>query len=450
MQRIDPARIAAFKITFETCLKEGFPPIGKAGGRGSIVIEVARRLGTDRFAPHSYLKSVRGTADEPDWSLFAEPDPGLFTIGATGQTLKGVSRLTGPNGELKGEWKKTTRTGRDDAEVPHIPDPKAVKGISTLYDADGKVTQQWVTEKPDEAKRAELWQEFAAGLMAELPRAEPVPAPAGIGGSPDLLAVYPVGDHHFGMLAWRHETGESYDLAIADRLLDRSMSELVNMLPPCRQSLIAILGDFMHYDSFAPVTPTSGNQLDADSRYPKMLRFAMRGVRRMIELAAGRHGSVRVIIEIGNHDIATSVFLAEALSQIYENDPRVDIDTSPRNVHYYEFGKVLIGTHHGDRIKMADLPLVMATDQAAAWGRTDYRYWLTGHVHHSQKQMAVSNQDFGRVSVESFRVLPPGDDWHRKQGYRAMRDMRGIVMHRQLGEVARFSVKPEMFEGVPA
>lgn len=202
---------------------------------------------------------------------------------------------------------------------------------------------------------------------------------------------------------------------------------------------MVFLGDFMHYDSFVAVTPTSGHHLDADSRFPKMVRTAIRCMRYMIEGALRRHGKVHVIVEIGNHDLASSIFLMECLRNVYENEPRITIDNSPKHYHYYRFGKVLIGTHHGHGSKPEQLPLIMATDVPDLWGETEHRYIWCGHVHHTSKL-----KDHPGAEVESFRVLAPADAYASQKGYRSKRDMKCIVMDKSHGEIARHSVRPEM------
>lgn len=311
-----------------------------------------------------------------------------------------------------------------------VPDGYKLRGVSTLYNKAGDVAMQWVKTKEDEARQAELLDEMAAGFAAHLPRADEIPAP--LATNDDLLAAYPVGDHHFGMHSWWVETGDSYDLKIATQALCGAADYLVNATPAAGTALIPLLGDFFHYDSMVPVTPTNGNPLDSDSRFAKMVRVAIAGVRYLVRAALQKHGRVHLIIEIGNHDPVSSVFLMEALAQVYENDPRVTVDTSPAHFHYYEFGRNLIGTHHGHGVKLERLPLVMATDRPEAWGRTKHRYWWTGHVH---KDRVLDN---GGARVESFRVLPPLDAWAHQQGYRPGRSMTAIVLHREHGEVARF------------
>ena len=269
-----------------------------------------------------------------------------------------------------------------------------------------------------------------------LPRVKPTNGP--VNRSTELLACYNVSDHHFGMLSWHEETGEDYDLDIAEQLLVGAFDHLVKSIPPCQQALVTLLGDLLHYDSFRAETPQSGNMLDADGRYPKMVRAAVRSVRYLIKASLKQHESVHVIVERGNHDPSSSIFLMEALANVYEDEPRVTIDTSPSKFHYHRFGKNLIGIHHGDTVKMKDLPLLMAHDRAVDWGETEHRFWWTGHVHHD------ATQEFPGVKCESFRVLAAKDAWHSEHGYRAKRDMKAIVLHQEYGEVARHTFNPAM------
>ena len=321
-------------------------------------------------------------------------------------------------------------------EPQEIPNGLVTK-VSTLYDADGQIKQQWVMEKPEDRDKLLLWTEIAKDIAKDV---EPIPQiqkpPKG---TESLLACYPVGDLHLGMLSWDKETGSDWDLKIGERIFDKAIEYLVDRSPDADSALVALLGDFMHYDSFDAVTPSSGNLLDSDSRYPKMVRVAIRSARNAIERAARKHQNVRVIVEIGNHDLSSSVFLCEALFVLYENNPRITIETAPAHFHYVEHGKVLIGTHHGHGVKPERLPLIMAADRHEAWGRTKYRYWLTGHIHNQKRW------EFPGCSVESFRILAPEDAWAFNKGYRSQRDMQSIVYHADYGEVSRTTVNPDMF-----
>lgn len=366
------------------------------------------------------------------------PDHDLTHPLPDGLVLAGTSVRYDGEGRVDQYWNKSKPEGRDPANVVKLSDPKVVSKVSTLYDQGGQVVQQWVAEKPADAERLRLWRVAAEEMAADLPRVPPIKHQEAE--RDDVMDVFPVGDHHLGMLSWPEETGGAWDVGLAEKALGAATDHLIQVTPASEQALIAFLGDFMHFDGFAAVTPTSRNLLDSDTRFPKLVRSAIRSMRRMIESVARKHPKVRVIVEIGNHDLASSIFLMECLSNIYEGNPRIQIDTSPRFFHYFQFGKVLIGTHHGHEAKAERLPSIMAADEPRAWGETEHRYWLTGHVHHQ------SVKDFERCSVESFRILAPADAWASQKGYRSKREMKALVMHREHGEVARHSVIPSMFE----
>ncbi len=307
-----------------------------------------------------------------------------------------------------------------------------VKGKSTLYDGDGRVVQTWVkTAKDQESKLEALLDAVKSGLASIQPERITI-APRHTMDE-DLLSVYPLGDPHLGMLAWPAETGNAFDLEIAERNLFAAVDHLVNLAPPSREGLLINLGDFFHADSKSGTT-TRGTRVDVDSRWPKVLATGIRLMRRMITRMLEKHERVTVICEIGNHDDHSAIMLALCLAQFYENEPRVVIDTSPAGCHWYRFGKVLIGTHHGHDLKLEALGEIMSVDQRKAWGESEFCYWYVGHVHHT------SVKELRGAVVETMRTLAGKDDWHSRQGYRAGRSMSLIVHHRDRGEVDRHTV----------
>lgn len=354
------------------------------------------------------------------------------------QVVKGVSTLRDASGGVTAEWTKTRAAGMSPGDAVEMPDPKKLVSVSTMTDSQGQVIVQWTKEKAEDAQREQLWEAFAAELARTLPKETPLPPPLEC--SSDLLAVYPVGDMHVGMRAWARETGDhNYDLDIADRLLSAAGQRLIGSCPSCDQAFIAFLGDFFHYDSYDAVTPANKHLLDADGRYPKMLSMGVRMIRRLIGEALLRHKRVHVVFARGNHDPSTAAAVTVFLEALYENEPRVTIDTTAMAYHYFEFGKVLLGVHHGDKAKMERLPAIMAHDKPEAWGRTRHRLWMTGHVHSEHRK------EFPGVKVESFEVLPPLDAYASHAGYRSESGMKAIVFHKDWGEIERHTVRADMF-----
>jgi hypothetical protein len=338
-----------------------------------------------------------------------------------------------------GVLKKAAAQGyAPDYDMTHIaPSGFSVRGVSTLYDGDGEVRAQWVKTNADKEAQESLFKVMCETLSEALPKAKPIKPP--VASLDHLLAVYPVGDHHFGMYAWRDEAGDDYDLDIAENLLLSAVHSLSEAMPKASGALLVFLGDLAHYDSLEPVTPTNKNLLDSDGRFAKMIRVALRSVRLSITLALMKHETVRVIVQPGNHDLSTMVFMGECLAALYENEPRVSVDTSPAEHHYFAFGKNLIGVCHGHNAKLEQLPLIMASDRPQEWGASAYRYWYTGHIH---KDRVLDVQG---TRVESFRILPPKDAWAASK-YRTSREMKAMVLHRDYGETARHTINPAMLE----
>lgn len=322
-----------------------------------------------------------------------------------------------------------------------IPFGHVLKGVSTLVDESGNVRAQWIKTGMDRAdERAAAFLHAMTGLADKWKGlADPV-APR-VDHDDDLLCVYPMGDPHLGMFAWGLETGDNFDLEIAERNLCAAVDQLVAGSPAAKEALIINLGDFFHSDNSSNQTTRSHHALDVDTRWAKVLRVGIRTMRRCIDRALEKHGTVRVICEIGNHDDHSSIMLALCLEQYYEREPRVVIDTSPALFHWYRFGANLIGTHHGHTTKLERLPGVMACDRKEDWGQTDHRYFYTGHVHHD------SAKEYPGVIVETFRTLAPKDAYAAGAGYRAGQDMKCDVVHKVHGRIQRNTVGVSRLKG---
>lgn len=313
-----------------------------------------------------------------------------------------------------------------------LPAGQIVTGVSTLQKSpDGNI--QWIKTKVSAEKQLSLMREAVEALTTDLPLVGKINY-KGNNADGDTIAVYPLGDPHIGMMSWGEETGKDWDLKIAEGKFLSVFDRLIRTAPNCKEAIIINLGDFFHADNAIGVTARSGHHLDMDGRYAKMVSVGMRIMRRMIESALEHHELVRVVTVQGNHDDCGAMFLRVALANIYENNPRVVVDQSPAPFHYVRFGKVLIGTHHGHSCKAPNLPGVMASDRAEDWGQTQFRYWLTGHIHHDSKK------EYPGVTVESFRTLAARDAYAAWGGYRSGQDSKCIVYHKDFGEVERHTV----------
>lgn len=310
-----------------------------------------------------------------------------------------------------------------------VPEGFRVRGVSTYYDDEGKPRGQWVKSVVDHSQDERILREFAESLAEGVTALAPItPPPAH--GIDDLLCVYPMGDPHFGALAWWEEVGESFDLKIAESLTCGAIDRLVSAAPAASTALLLNLGDMFHADNQKNESQ-SGHKLDVDGRWAKIQKVGLNAMIYCIRRLLEKHMRVIVRINRGNHDGHSAYALALMLSCWFHDEPRVEVDLSPAVGWYYQFGQVFIGSTHGDTFKGADMPSIMAADRPEQWGATKHRYWYVGHVHHQDVK------EYRGAIVEYFRTLAARDAWHAGQGYRAGRDMRLIVHHRIHGEVER-------------
>jgi hypothetical protein len=316
-------------------------------------------------------------------------------------------------------------------------------GNSIYINKDGEVGGQWIKSKPGDINDEEVRQAILDGIKDGLcDPVEPTRKPPESETYDDILTVFPMGDPHLGMYSWAAEAGEDFDTEIARKDLITATHRLVQCAPASQHALIINLGDFFHADNNENRTSRSGNALDVDTRMSRVWAIGISAMVECINACLKKHQHVTVRNEIGNHDDHASIMLSLALNETYRNEPRVTIDCSPAKFFYYLFGKCLIGTTHGDTVRLPKLPGIMACDQAQAWGRTVHRYWYTGHYHSSKVE------EYPGVVVEQFRTLAAKDAWTHGAGYRAGRDMRCIVMHKEHGEIERHRVDITMLRAI--
>lgn len=341
----------------------------------------------------------------------------------------GLSRNT-----VKGRIARAAKLGLTGAPETTTPAGFTVERV-TVHTHKGETADEWTRLKPDAVSYEQTIEaidnvmEQYAGVINHIP--EPVRFP-----DSDLATIYPIVDHHLGLYSWEAETGTNYDLGIAQRILKESFAELVASTPNSSQAVILNVGDFFHSDDNTNRTRRSGNILDADGRYAKILEIGIDLEIYAIELALSKHSLVEVRNLPGNHDPYASLALNAAIRMAFRNNPRVHVSRDPSPFYFFRFGKVLIASTHGDMIKPNDMPAVVASFAAKDWGETEHRYIYLGHVHHN----SIGGGERYGATWETFRTLAAKDAWATQSGYSSGRSMVAITHHRDFGEKFRNTV----------
>lgn len=317
-----------------------------------------------------------------------------------------------------------------------VPDGYVVKGVSTYYDKDGIAAGQWVKSSLKHEALLEALREAVDALKEEIEPVDPVAAPGMTEAA--LCNLYTFTDYHLGMLAWHEEGGDDWDLSIAEGTLLRSYSYMIESSPQASHGIINIQGDFLHTDGKTPVTPAHKHVLDADSRYPKIRRAAIRIIREMVRMALGRHDTLHLVIAEGNHDEEGTGWLSDMMAVLYENEPRLTVDTGSLPFYCHQWGKVMLGIHHGHKVKNEALPLLFAAQFPEVWGSTKRREIHCGHRHHRDEK------EYNGVTVVQHPTLAARDAYAARGGWIADRAAWAITYHKDYGAVGRVMVTPEM------
>jgi hypothetical protein len=313
-----------------------------------------------------------------------------------------------------------------------MPEGHALKGVSALVDAEGRVIQEWRKTKIGELDPLQIAERLKVAFADYKPAAPVAPFPVEVRDG-DLLTIFPANDWHIGMFAWGKETGANWDLKIAEDAIGRAAEDTIARAPGSAVCVVLGGGDLLHADNSENQTARSGNQLDVDGRYPKVVESATRVMVRTIDAALARNSQVIVRILPGNHDEHSAIAVAYFLLAWYRNDARVIVDADPSLFWWYRFGLCLFGATHGHTVKLKDMPSVMAHRRAEDWGATKFRYVHGFHLHHSAK---VATEDNG-VICETHQAPIPQDAWHYGKGFLSGRSMQAITYHRRYGEIGR-------------
>lgn len=366
----------------------------------------------------------------------------LSAIIETGSQRKAALALNVCKGTVGGAIEKVKKYAALQGHSPEhdmthtVPDGFKVRGVSTYYDKEGKPSGQWVKSSADDDRRMELMRDVVDSLKHDLPHYMPIHCE----GSPnaDLLNVYVITDFHLSMKSWMPETGADWDIELAENLLVNWFGHAISHAPMSEHAVFAQMGDFLHADGLEAVTPQHRHQLDVDTRFQRSVRIAIRVIRKVINMLLTKHERVTVILAEGNHDLASSAWLRELFASVYQDEPRVEIDTNADAYYCYEHGNTALYFHHGHKRGVSDIDRVFAGKYRQIFGRTKYAYAHLGHLHSNEVKESQL------MVVERHRTLAAPDAYAAKGGWISGRDAKVVTYSKKFGEVGRLTISPDM------
>lgn len=312
----------------------------------------------------------------------------------------------------------------------------------TLYKTDEDGTKreilQWVKPKQQDTTHYDVLEGFKDEITPTSPVTQ-LTTP----NRNDLLNCYVLTDAHIGMLSWDEECGQNYDTSIAEQKIVQFFQQGIQSAPQADTAVFAQLGDFLHYDSFDSVTPANQHVLDSDTRFHNLVRVAIRVIRQVTRLLLQKYNSVHFIMAEGNHDPRASVWLKEMFYTMYQNEPRITVDTSPNPYHAYQWGSTSLFFNHGHLKKFGNIDQVFVSQFREIYGMSNYSFGHTGHKHHEIKI------ETPLMVLEQHPTIANASSYEARHGFLSVPKANVITYSKTAGEVGRVTISSAILQTNP-
>lgn len=249
-----------------------------------------------------------------------------------------------------------------------------------------------------------------------------LPAVAKFNAAPDASTWLEVdfADPHFGLLAYKPEVGEHYDLKIARERTLMCAHSVVNRNKGRRFKGINLvtLGDIIHVDN-GDMTTSHGTKQDTEGRVPKMLDVAVATFVEVVRILEELESPITYTYVPGNHDTNLGYAVAMCVKAMLKDDPNVTFDIAPSLFKTVTYGCTIVGLSHGEaNDKRAHTDLI--NQHRREFGQSDYAEVHMGHLHSEAAKDVI-----GGVMLYRMPAICVSSYWEKSKGYAAVG--RGIM-----------------------
>jgi hypothetical protein len=253
------------------------------------------------------------------------------------------------------------------------------------------------------------------------------------------LLVIDIADLHINKYASTDFAGDNYDSGVAVKRAIEGTQGLIDKASGFNidKILFVVGNDVLNTDNVFKQT-TKGTNQDTDLHWFKAFNIAKECYVKCLELCL-TVADVDVIHCASNHDLMSGSFLAVTLEAWFRNNKNITFDTSPKYRKYYKYGSSMLELEHGDKGKLANIPLIMAQEQPKMWAETKFRYALLHHFHHQDKTNWKSGKDYIGVNVTYLRSPSSADLWHYENHFINLVAVEAFVHSKDLGRVAQLT-----------
>lgn len=253
------------------------------------------------------------------------------------------------------------------------------------------------------------------------------------------LLIIDIADLHINKYATSELTGAEYNSKIAvDRCIKGTTELLQKSIGFTIDKILFVIGnDVLNTDNLSKST-TKFTPQDTDVSWHEAFKIAYECYVKSIELCLSI-ADVDVIHCPSNHDFMSGTFLAETLKAHFRQSKNITFNTSSSYRKYYQYHNNLIELEHGDKGKVANLPLVVAQEQPKLWAECKFRYGYLHHVHHSDIRQFQSSKDYIGLNVTYLRSPSSADIWHSDNSYLNMVAVEAFIHSKENGRVSHIT-----------
>jgi hypothetical protein len=256
----------------------------------------------------------------------------------------------------------------------------------------------------------------------------------------DVLFEMDIFDAHVGMFADEKETlDKNYDCDIAAKAMVDVAERLAARATRPKKCVLVFGGDMLHSDTRNNRTEQSGNVLDVDTRYHRIIEYIIKACRDVVQICASVAEEVEIVILQGNHSWHSEAWLAHVLESYYAHCPNIKVLMSRSPRKKMVFGNNLLVWAHGDKIASNKWAMIIAAEFAQDWGMTKYRHLKTGHRHHKMTIAPLMIDEQSGLLVEVLEALCSTDSYHANAGYiGSQKGASAFEYHRNHGLMTRY------------
>lgn len=306
----------------------------------------------------------------------------------------------------------------------------------------GEIERTWERQSPEGENLEQMIAHFETRL-ASFKRLPPIKLDQQFHAD-KLVNFLGLFDLHIGEKISADDPNARWDIAIAKRTIIASVTDAIDRGHKAKNLVLCFGGDAIHYDGLLPVTPKSRHVLHSDGDFDDMVDAVLDVATYAIDHGLRTHEKVHLIWAEGNHDEASSVWMRKMLERIYANEPRLTVVQSKIPYYALQFGKVMIGVHHGHKAKLTRYAGIFANMFRQMWGATTYAYGHRGHEHH------IHEKEMDGMVATQHPSLAPSDDYASGLGLISRRGCMMITYHEDYGEADRRTTRPEMLSAALA